>query len=350
MSKKETYVVAVDSGKSATKTVAGKFDDVITSRERFYTRMEPTQEVSPSTSGSYIFEFNGDRVEIGRSESLDSTETTKALDVHKYCTYASIGVHGIPSGSDIILSVGCPLSEFTNTQNREKYIYYILGLDENASVDLSNLNLEISFKLNNKELKYTIKEFHVYPETTGATNYEYLLEALGTFAVVDIGGLNVNGAIFEENMDGIPEITKAVTLEYGGNMFLKDLSQQIFQKYGLSLNQQALLRSLDRGSLLLSGKEVVEGSVEFLHAEKTKYLQRIINGLRGRQWDLKAYPYVFIGGASQIFQDVIVKVDGWKEATFSQEPIWENVEGFGYLSGLVEYEEEAVDAEETVEA
>lgn len=333
MAEKKAITVATDSGKFQTKSITGDGTGKY-QRISFLTKMVETDEDVPSTPNTYIIEIDKKKYKLGSLEGFHDYQTTKGKDLHKYCTYASIAAHGIKSGSDIVLAIGCPLSEHKTKAKREAYMRFMLGIDDDVKLDLNKPEVEISFRLNGKPYRYNIVQFYVFPETSGflAKYQEHF--AHDRVGIVDIGGLNVNGAVYEKL---IPNTEKAFTIEKGGNIFKQSLRQKLNSEFPISLQEDDMDSILEMGYIRrIAGVEnAKEKTREFIKREKQNFINSIRDEMRSLRWSVDTYRFIFVGGGTALFEEEIREVPEFKEdLIISSDPIWDNVEGFAISAGL----------------
>lgn len=333
----KVYVVAVDSGKFLTKAVQIENGEVA-NRFSIETKMRETEEVRAKVQGTHVVTLNGVSTLMGVKTLLPDVETTKERDIHRRSTYLSIS-QLIPNGSKIVLAIGFPVSMYMREASVDSYQRFMLGVSEN---DEFSFPVKISFEVDGNGFEYTVEELITFPETSG-----YLMKRADEYAgyevgIIDIGGLNVNGAKYtpvDSNDPNSPlDISEefTFTLDEGVHFFTAKLRDRLNTDLNLQLSDG------DMSSILLNGcirnrrkKSLEESSREIVSEEKKKFVEKIKKNMVLRNWSVKTLDIVFVGGGSILLSDAILEDADFQDVEISDNAQWENVEGFGLVAESV---------------
>ena len=115
-------MIAIDSGKFATKAVMQKADG----SERFLSFRTKLQETARTEvqGKSFIVEFGGKRYLLGEQAEVISSKTTKAEELHRIAAYTALAQLA-DTGDDIVVVIGCPLSVYENADSKKQYKEYM---------------------------------------------------------------------------------------------------------------------------------------------------------------------------------------------------------------------------------
>jgi hypothetical protein len=237
-------------------------------------------------------EFGGKQYVVGCG--TNDYDPTKAKLCHKLCTYVAISnlLHG---EQEVELVTGCPITHFVNKEARQKHIEFLSG--------------KIQIKIGQTPYNFNIASVTVLPETLGAvmTNpMEYINTLVG---VIDIGGLNVNGAIY----DRLHPIKSSVfTMNEGGNVTYANIKRALNTNY-LANYQDYEIPHLADGKVSTVVEDVLDAQ-----------FNRIIEECKKYNWHIGALPLIFTGGGSLLLENQI-KTNGY---AVSKDPVWDNAKGF----------------------
>lgn len=313
----KAIIVAVDSGKFATKAVR-KLDDGSVKSIIFRTKMDLTDEVASSDKRSCVIEYQGIKYLIGESAETVDFEKNKAKLVHKISTYAAVAqLLGDENDVDIVLTIGCPLSIFNNVEERENYKDFFL----------SEGNIVI--KLNGKTRTFNIKQVVVCPESSGIifkNSSDYKGRLVG---VIDIGGLNTNCSVYNKLT---PVRSTAFTTNLGANIMTNDLKQKINSAFVDANIQDWQMETIIKDGFIKSHKDE---SAVIIKNFFSKHMNDILQECERKGWDLRNMDIIFTGGGSKLLEGEIKKAV--PDAIISNSAQLDNVEGF-YIVGAAAVE------------
>lgn len=337
------WIVAVDSGKYQTKAVAGN-NEVEPKRFRMLTKAKPTMEDVSTSPNSHIIELNKEKYLLGSRSGLHDFDTSKSKPLHKLCTYTAIA-KTVPNKSEIDLRIGCPLTHYSNRELRESYMKLMLNLPEDAKVDWSKkLDITISFVVDGQKYEYTVVRLVVFPETSGfLVKYDHIFKS-ERVGIVDIGGLNVNGAVYESLE---PNEDSFFTIEEGGNVFKQKLRQELNSSYPiLNLQESDMENIVKKGFVRINTiPNSTEQTRALIKKFKSHFIDQIKQQMKSVGWSVETTQFIFVGGGSLLFEDELKAVPEFGGLIISGNPVWDNVEGFAMVQGL-ELPIEELDVEE----
>ena len=306
--------VAVDPGKFNTKAVSKNDGEIV----RFIcrTKATPTDEVAMNRDHSYVVHVPGlenpnlNNVIFGKrakDEDVDY-DKEKKKDLHKIAVYTAIS-QLVPNKAVIQdLVVGYPIDLFKNVTARNQFAEYIKG------------DGMIKMDVNGKSHEFMIERVTVLPESSGIILKHMEKYQDDVVAVIDWGGLNVNGCIFR---DGDPVDGTYFVLNKGANVLKNDLKQELNKEFVSNVQDYMMDEVLKDGFI----KKDVEESTKFINNFIHSYIIHIKDEAKRKQWDFdNLKKIIFIGGGSIQFETQII--EAFHSALISENAVWDNVEGF----------------------
>jgi plasmid segregation protein ParM len=309
-------VIAVDSGKYATKAVR-RLSSGETKKIMFRTKMDSTNEVRTSDRKSCVALYEGNRYMIGESAETVDYEKSKAKDLHKICAYVAVGKLLNENEREVVLAIGCPLSIFSNVEERNKYREYFLG------------DGKVTISINEEEVEFTIKNVVVCPESSGiifGNHKKYKDKMIG---VIDIGGLNTNCAVYNRLN---PIKSTMFTTNLGANILTNELKQTLNSTFPEANIQDWQMENIIADGFIKSHKEE---SALLIAKFFEGHMRNILDECKRKGWDLNNLDLVFVGGGSKLLEREIREFTS-PETVISETAEWDNSEGFlvvGELNG-----------------
>lgn len=308
-------VIAVDSGKYATKAVRRLSGE--TKKIMFRTKMDATTEVKTSDRKSCVALFEGRHYMVGESAETVDYEKSKAKDLHKICAYVAISKLLVEGENEVVLAIGCPLSIFSNVEERNKYKQYFLGEGK------------ISISVNEEVKEFTILDVVVCPESSGIIFGNHKMYKNKMVGVIDIGGLNTNCAVYNK----LSPITSTMfTTNLGANILTNDLKQTLNSTYPNANIQDWQMEVIIADGFIKSNKEE---SALLIAKFFEKHMNSILDECKRKGWDLNNLDLIFVGGGSKLLEREIREFT-LPETVISPTAEWDNAEGFltmGELNG-----------------
>lgn len=304
--------IVVDSGKYGTKAI-GRDSNGEIQRVYFQTKMDKTEETITNADGTYAIEINGERFLLGKLASQNDFDTSKALELHKNAIYTAI--HQLVNDKDeVSLVVGCPISVFTEKENREEYEEF---LKEEEVVEITVNEIRKSFK---------IVSVNTLPESSGYI-FKHMHNYLGKMvAVVDIGGLNANCCIYE-GVDMLPDTD--FTYNLGVNVLRKGLKKRLNKKFLSNLSDKQTEEAMKERQIRVNPEKSQKVINEFF----MEHVAKLREAMKENQWDIANLEFVFVGGGSLLLTEEIKAIFG-DEVTISEDAVWDNAEGYAELIQL----------------
>lgn len=324
--KSKRNIIAVDSGKYKTKGVRNENGKAI-KRFEASTKINPTTEKASTSRSSYVVTLNGQASMIGGLAGEYNYDTSKAQEVHRRATYLAVSELADDQKTPIVLGIGCPLSVWFNTQLRMDYMRFMLNLPEDDERDPNEGNFDIEFEVDGNDFKYNIEHLIVYPETSGFLIKNEEKYAGRSIAVVDIGGLNVNGVVYQPTgEDGIlePNEDTYFTLNKGGNVFMTELAKVLNTRFGTNIQVYEMNEHFKRGYIKVNKEESAKIIKEFTDA----YLDEIRHKMKAHSWSVETLDFAWVGGGSLLFKEHILAIPVFSDSEISDNAVWDNAEGF----------------------
>lgn len=319
-------IIIVDSGKFKTKALKFKGGKVVEKFE-ISTTISPTTEVSSTSATQYVVKLNNQATLIGSSGGQMNFDTSKAQEVHRRATYVALSKLGSEE-TPVILGVGCPLSVWFNTKARENYMRFMLNFEENDLRDPNKGDVTVEFEVDGKPFKFIIEQLLVYPETSGFLIKNEERFSGRSIAVVDIGGLNINGVVYQPTgEDGMLEPNDATffTLNKGGNVFMTELQKVLNTEFGLDIQIYEMYEHFKRGYIKVDKERSAKIIKEFTDA----YIDEIRAKMKALSWSVETLDFVWVGGGSLLLKEHILATPVFSDSEISDNAVWDNAEGFG---------------------
>jgi len=289
--------VAIDTGKF--ETVGMTLEKI----ERVRTKVDESDGLAYS-SGTYKVEYNGRLYVVGDGAETSNYDVSKMQLVHKVCTLTVLGLLG---SIDVDLIVGCPLSQYINKEAREEFSLYFIG-SHTITVDgkLKSIN---------------IRSVKVLPETIGvvALNEDFFKnKAVG---VVDVGGLNTNACVYADLQ---PIKSTILTKNEGGNIITSKIVQNLISITGKNYQDWEIPYLYNSSNEDV--RKIISNSLE-------GQLNKILDDLKARNWNVGQYPIVFTGGGSRLLKKQIEALP--YASILSEDPELDNVKGYYDLREVI---------------
>ena len=313
-----TISVAIDSGKHSTKAVSRSNQEWIKMKIR--TKGQEVENLGVEIArNSYAIEFHGKHYLLGEmvSEQKGNQELTKHSLLHMLAIYIMIARFldqliperfGIPT---VNLAINVPLNIYKNAQLKNEYGQFIW-----------NDHKPISIKINGKQYYFTIDQLLLLPEATGSiyTNMnEYRNKRV---LVIDIGGLNVNYAIFDQL---VPQIDSLFSNNHGTNLLRSRIREALSSRFGTAISVDDAEQILMDGILVIDGQPMEDSKTIIQHAIRD-HLVELMNDAKSHGISLNNTQLLFTGGGSLLCKNAIIKA--YPYAEIDQEGEFSNVLSF----------------------
>lgn len=241
------------------------------------------EEGVPVYNEENIF-YNGKSYIIGEEAESYNYSVTKSNLHHKLMLYYSLAK--ITDEIKIFdLVIGCPVTTYLNRDSHDKYVDYI-----------RNDGQPIEIMYNNSKKVIIIESVTLVPETLGGYILDYEISKNELRGVVDIGGLNINGGMYNR---GNPIKNKMFTDNLGIHILIDNIQKSILEK-------REELIDLDTCRSLLRYRDFKDKTLEVIfHNECIKHVKTIKKLLIKKGWNLTETNLRFIGGGSILLKDYI---------------------------------------------
>ena len=300
--------IAIDGGKFGTKSARMIKDDTVVT-DMFRTKIMVNPQIVPTTEGSYLVEYEGDRYIVGDNAESMSYETSKKLLIHKICLLTAIA-NIVDCADEVILAVGCPLSEFFNETSRKEYAKYIAPIGEHK------------IKVDGSVKYFKIKKVDVYPESIGIAYLNIPRFKDDAIGVIDIGGLNVNGCVYNKLA---PVASTIFTANLGSNVLTVNVQNALKTEFGVNPKDYEMESILRKGFI----KTAPEESREVIARVKREHIENILAECKKQQWELATLDIAFTGGTSLYLKNEIMSIFPYINTdNFSEDAPFLNVKGF----------------------
>lgn len=302
-------IIAADPGKFDIKAayMDGGKPTLIDYRAKLYTLRE--DEHFESQGNSKFITYEGKQYIIGDQGQDPDMSLAKSTILHKVGVMAALS-DVIEEGDTVKLVLGCPAAIYKNKDTRKEYKNYITdgGL--------------LSFETDTKHFDITISSTLVLPETGGIPFIFPELFRDARVAVIDLGGLNLNFAVFD---NGIIDLSSMNTENHGGYWIENAIKTRFGGRYSCMLRQADILKIINLGGIEINGK-VDESSKALLEEIYKEFIEEIPNIVKGFNYDLSLMGVVFIGGTSQLLGSRLMQTI--PQAVIGKDLKWANVLGF----------------------
>lgn len=306
-----TYI-ALDCGKSMTKvaTLINNNGSILLSSEPTKVRkLNPDDNIDSVTAEAYhyhIVTLDGETYIIGDSYSTTENTDSKTSYIHKVMSLYSIA-KTVDNNSSVKVIVGCPVTDYFNSERREQFINFILPLGQ------------IHITIDGVAHNFEIKSHDCIYESFGAF-CEYIKYFKGKdCGVIDIGGLNTTCTYFRDSVP-IPEKSDS---DYNGindviTSIKGDLKRELRARYDFPEIEQMIRTNSGNADAMVIVNRNLDKQFEIV----ANFFENDLN------WDTshKDINLIFIGGTSDILRERILA--SYPNSIVGEAPYYTNVIGF----------------------
>lgn len=262
---------------------------------------ESNEELLGDDTKSFKIEINGKSYTIGEEAIQADYDTSKASLHHKLAIYTAISLVLKGVYKNVYLAVGCPASIYKNTKRRNEYREYLL---ENRAITIS---------VNGVVNQFFIKDIIIMPETLGVP---YLLPSVNQLiGVIDIGGLNTNGCIY----DGLNPIKDTMfTINLGSYILFNKIKNELSTQLDQNI-QDYEIPYLIQSCPSTKGTAIIKSILN-------EHIARIKDEMKKNNWNVSGLKLRFIGGGSLDLKDEIFRA--FPSATVTDTAIYDNAKAF----------------------
>lgn len=293
------YQLFADAGKDALKCLVG--DKEFYLKNRVY-------EGNDAPEGCHLVTFQGVTYVVGDSTNgSPSFDMSKAIIENKVLIFLAMALM-LPNNSHVHLITGMPVQLWTDRANRQSYIDFFSCPDSNG---------EVTITVDGIESTYIIENVTVLAESSG-----YVYRRAEQFedevvAIIDIGGLNTNGAVYSQL-----NVVKSSTfsINKGASILRTEVKDALRTK--LNINpQDYIIEHLIKNPTPEMEPVIKEVMYNFLRV--------ILQEIKAHNWDLSLMEVRFIGGGTIPLRRYINRV--FEGVNISSDGVWDNVKGWKIL-------------------
>lgn len=297
--KQKKLLIAIDTGKSATKVVTKIGDNI----ERFLFKnkvMEISDLGVDLVPNSYAVEYQNKSFLIGDmvAENSCDFQVSKNTLNHQLCIYLSICkviektnamAYGVPN---VAIAINCPLNIYKNKTLKHEYLNFI---QNNGNI--------ISIKVNNKVYIFKISSIVILPEAIGPLFVRSNDFRNKKITLIDIGSLNINYCTYNKL---VPEIDSMNIANAGINILRAKIAEKLTSIFGILVSDSDVQEILNNdGYLYIAGIKKAE-SKEIIEKLINLHVTEIFNFCRSRGLTFNNSTIFFVGGGSLFLKPYIL--------------------------------------------
>lgn len=296
-----TYYIANDLGKHSTKALSNK-NQFVTFKSKY-----DESNYAIRTAQTHHLMHEGHTYLVGEEGILSDYSNDKATFSHKLCLMTALGLLVEEPDATCYLGVGCPAQYFKDKRYKETFKRFFLE------------NQHLSFVLNDQPKHIFLKDLLICPESIGGV-LAIPPSATSLIGVIDIGGLNTNGCIY----NGVVPIRESIfTIDGGTHILLNQLKNEINMN-----NVKQNMQDYELPYAIHNPRYKVETDHTMKH-----HVYKIYKEMQKNSWNLEGLDLVFIGGGSLLLEKFIK--EQFQYAHISQKAVRNNVDA--YLQLLIAY-------------
>ena len=276
----EGYVIGVDHGYAAMKTVHGSFPSGLVAYEH-----EPYTQKN-------VLEYSGTYYVVGSGRQPLQKDKTRTEDYY-LLTLAAIAreldCRNAERTCSVILAAGLPLTSFG--RDKKKFRAYLLRDGK-----------PVPFRYEGRDYTVTVRDVKLFPQGYAAVLTQTELLDEPSVIVADIGGWTVDLMRLDNRL---PNAATCRSLEWGMIRCIDEISEQVRRVLGLSLTTaqiECVLRG-DASSLPDEAKGII-------HAQADLYVQNLLSTITECGLDTRAMPTIFIGGGAALMKRRVSATNG----------------------------------------
>lgn len=313
-------IIGMDGGKFATKGVKKVGEDY----EKFYCRTKVEELMDEGFENGfekgYIVEHDGITYKIGEEARREDFDVSKKKLHHKLPILLGIA-ELVGSYDDVDLFLGCPITTFVNKEKKEEFKYFIKGEEDSVELIVSKGGANVS-------KRFRWQSINPLPESIGFIYKEPMYCRDRLIGIMDIGGLNVNGAIYEK-LKPIP--STAFTINEGGLILRSKIKDALKVEYDMNVQDYEVPYYMKNG-VFENGKRLEEADL-LIHSVIREQLNIMMDEAKKHNWNTRGMEIVFSGGGSLDIKDAIKDI--YPHYAVSETAIWDNPTAFHRVGELV---------------
>jgi plasmid segregation protein ParM len=297
-------VVAIDHGYSAIKATDG--NKIIS----FQSRIEETNETI-NTNKTYKITYNNKTYIVGAGANSNYIEYDKtANEINKIYTLVALSKLMDTNYESFKLVTGYPLNLFN--ANKNIFAKYLKAYD-------------IPFEIDGIRKRITIDDCIVFPQGAGSlfVNPNYYRDKI--IAVLDIGGLTVNGVVFENlNLNS----SSMFTINLGTIILFNKLRKVLNSKFTTNIQEYEIQNILQNG-LIINGEK--QSCKEVIDEIFTDHCKQIKAECRKYNWNIETLDILVTGGGALVLDGYIQQI--LPQSHIVDDPVHSNCKGFYNIGG-----------------
>lgn len=306
-----TKLVAIDNGYWGTKVFSK--DNQFSFRSKY----EKTTDTF-NRNNTYSLFFEGESYIVGDGATQDNIEYDKTQnELAKICTYAALSKMSNYVGMNFNLMVGYPLKLYS--ANKEIYSDY---LKTDGFIDCD---------LDGEKKVFNIPNVIVLPQGAGALYSDVNRFKNKLVAILDIGGLTINGCIFD-NLNLIRNTT--FTEDMGIFILFNEIKKALDAQFGINI-QEYEIPDIIKSGLKINGGKYKNESLITVSEVMEKHVDDIKKVCKKNKWNIGNLEILLIGGGSIVLEKQLLNQIPYSSLT--QDPLNDNVKGFYKAGELLGY-------------
>lgn len=287
--------------------------------KEFYCRMLVAPISECATDNGYMVEYCDCTYMVGEESIPVNYDYDKKRIENKVATYLAISQFVEEENEKVNIIIGMPLEHWLDRQRRAEFEKYFKS---------NCIKLKVTKNGVSKNVTFSINGIRAFPETIG---HLYLPQNQQKFkditvGVLDCGGCNFQGAIYR-NMVPIKE--SCFTSNKGVNFYLDEVKRAVNNKFGTNYQIYQIDDLIKRGAIN-DEKGIIKEEIK--RVTRVFFLS-VLREARSRNWMIEGLPIIVTGGGSCYFMEVINEF--LHEVTFSENNVWDNVDGFAEIGGII---------------
>lgn len=250
-------------------------------------------------------EINNQNYIIGEGGDF-ATDLIKAKDKNtKILTLSTIALSSKEEFIEAKIVLGLPIGMFKNQKDEMKNIISLYDV--------------YKIYVNGKKRYVQVQDIAVFPECAGAF---YSQSIYKDCLLIDIGGLSVDTAYFEEK-----KLKKYSTYSMGTMKLYSKIANKLNSEHDLSLTEWDIPKKIKDG-LFIYGNQVDLGIDDILY----NHAKEIVNRLK-LEYDVKTYKCLLAGGGSVVLEKYIKEFI--PQTILIDEPQFSNAIGFANIGRVM---------------
>lgn len=298
--KNDIRLVAIDHGYDSIKVYDGY------KLKKFKSKYEITND-NINTNNTFKITWGNSSYVVGDGATNNFLEYDKTKnEYNKIFTLAALGNIMKEDYEEFNVVAGYPLNLYSS--NKNIFMKYLKSKDV------------IEFVFNKQYKKVKINDCLVFPQGAGALFQNPLIYSNKIIAILDVGGITINGCIFENlNLN----TSTMFTSNLGCIILFNKLKKVLNNHFTLNIQEYEIPHILQNG-LTINGEKV--------HADKIiddvifDHCNLIKSECRRYNWNIETLEILLVGGGAYILDGYIQTI--MPQIQIMDNPVFANVKGF----------------------